>query len=245
MVHYYKIDACGNDFILLEERPHRKLIMELCDRTQGIGADGVMVYLPGEEGLVFEHYDPDGSFSYCLNGTRASISCLFKQKKIPERGIVSLGKDKVPYQMRDTPCLFLEKRWPSLKKVETSKGTVDGYFVDVGNPHFVLVSKDLDLYRSIANEIRHQGIFPNGANVHLMRESGAWWDIFSYERGVEDFTLSCGSGTLAAACVVFGIFNMEQIVFNPEGNGKITCEAHGPLISLKGPVSCTTEGEWT
>ena len=243
-MHFDKIHANGNDFILLHETQNRGKIHELCNRRLGLGADGILVFHPGPEGNRLEHYDCDGSSSYCLNGTRAAIDCLYRQNLIPQRGIIACGDRQVPYHVRETPVLFLEKALFSPRTVVTQEGTLEGYFLDVGNPHLILLETGIETFRKVAKEIRHNPMFPKGVNVHLVHKIDGKEHIFSYERGVEDFTLSCGSGALAAACLFFSKNQLEAIELIPEGGGSIYFKANGPIIAMQGEVSWVARGEW-
>jgi len=243
-MHFDKIHACGNDFILLDHTPNRKTIKEICHRQLGIGADGVMAYHQTAEGIRLEHFDPDGSFSYCLNGTRSTINCLYKKGLLPKRGMLKMGDRQIPYQIGESPILFLEKALFSEKQIETSLGPLTGYYVHVGNPHFILTQQDEETYRKVASEIRHNHVFPKGANVHWIQAVEQGYRILSYERGVESFTLSCGSGSLATACLLFQRDQMEAVSFYPDGGGTIFFEAKGPIIAMHGEVFWVAEGEW-
>ncbi|PIE02742.1 MAG: diaminopimelate epimerase [Acidobacteria bacterium] len=244
MLPFNKIHACGNDFILVEELPSKSDIQHLCNRNYGIGADGVMVFYPEEGQFKLDHYDVDGSCSYCLNGARSALSCLFQQGKVPVKGRFLNNGREVSYNIQASPCLYLERQICSRRLLSTSEGVIEGFFLDVGNPHFVILSGDLDRYCAVASQIRHHESFREGANVHLVQLNGSRWDIFSYERGVEDFTLSCGSGTLAAACVLFSERSLKSMVFNPQGEGEILCEATQSQIVLSGSVSWVAQGVW-
>jgi diaminopimelate epimerase len=242
-MHFEKIHACGNDFLLLNETPNRKQIAEMCKRHHSMGADGIMTWSQSESGTQLEHFDPDGSFSFCLNGTRATIGCLHTQGLLPDRGIVTLGSRQIPYHVQETPVLYLEKAPFAERNITIGEHLFRGYFVEVGNPHFILIEEDPECFRLSAAKIRSHPAFLQGSNVHLVVRNCEEWSIFSYERGVEDFTLSCGSGALAVACLFFQKNQMESLTLHPEGGGTIQFEARGPLVALHGEVTWVGGGE--
>lgn len=205
-VEFYKYQGTGNDFVILDNRKNlydsltKKQVRHICDRHFGIGADGLML-LGIKEGFDFEmvYYNADGNQStMCGNGGRclvkfASNHGIFKstyhfaaidgghEATIDSDGIVSL-------KMQD---------------VNEVKFRNSYIVLNTGSPHFIKFAtdvKEIDVF-STGQEIRYSKEFmPDGINVNFV-ESQSEDSIYvrTYERGVEDETLSCGTGVTAAA----------------------------------------------
>lgn len=230
MIPFVRLSAAGNDFLLLDGRyglPRcaAKLARELCPRRTALGADGLLVVDGGTPWEV-AHYEPSGERTFCLNGVRAAAAWLVAAG-INETGqelvVRAEGQDlEVQVDCSDVVLevavavprpLDLEQR-----SVTLPEGlVVHGVFVDVGNPQFVVlleVGAQLDdphlMRRGRALRWSHEA-FPDGSNVNFVALDDAEhrpeeeWRIRTYERGVEDETLSCGSGVLASACALASV----------------------------------------
>ncbi len=222
MLSFVKLTAAGNDFLLLDgreglpERPDH-LARSLCARRLSLGADGLIVVettgcLPS---LGVTHFEPDGARTFCLNAVRGAAAWLVATGQHPVDDPIVLRTDAGDLDVlpRDgqvdvalpTPRV-LERR----SVVLGDDLLVLGCFVDVGNPQFVVVLDSLTelespLLLDRARAIRwNEEEFPGGTNVNFVVQDGDAWHIRTYERGVEDETLSCGSGVLAAACALVG-----------------------------------------
>lgn len=202
-VTFFKYQATGNDFILIDDRenvfPDRlDVIQSLCDRKFGIGSDGLILIRSSQEydfEMVF--YNPDGSQSLCGNGSRCAVR--FAEKL----GLVS-GK-----------CTFLAYDGPHEAELLTGQrvrlGMADvqnvmpvdhGMFVDTGSPHLVRYVQDIedvDVYGR-GREIRYSNTYQEkGVNINFVELTDGGIRVRTYERGVENETLSCGTGVTAAA----------------------------------------------
>ena len=239
---FEKIEACGNDFILLEEDPGLEAVSELCLRNYGLGANGVLVYT-GDD-LI--HYDPDGSRSFCLNGARAALACLHQKGLAPQQGALHTEGVDLAYSIEN------ERVRVRLPKREVAPLTVGGpptagWFVDVGNPQFVLVDAlSASAFRQRAVDLRHDPLFRDGANVNLVRREseGDVWRISTFERGVEGFTPACGSGMYASALVLFDQFDVTHVVFQPDGRGSVTVTAAPDGLFFEGDTRRVASGVW-
>jgi len=255
-VEFYKYQGTGNDFVILDNRKNEypnlstKQIKFICDRHFGIGADGLML-LGKKEGYDFEmvYYNADGNeSSMCGNGGRclvkfASDRGIFKSTyhfiaidgehlaEIDTHGTVSL-------QMQDVNAVAFHKTFAVL---------------NTGSPHFVKFATnvpEIDVFTT-GNEIRYSKEFaPDGINVNFV-ESINDNSIFvrTYERGVENETLSCGTGVTAAA--LLSAHNEKGfntvIVKTPGGNLRVKYdridEQHFENIWLCGPAVFVFKGE--
>jgi diaminopimelate epimerase len=205
-VKFHKYQGTGNDFILLNNRysTYSNLstvqIKKLCDRNFGIGADGLML-LENMVGHDFKmvYFNSDGRQStMCGNGGRCMVRFAADQKIIAT---------KTNFIAIDGPhdAVLNEDSTVSLKMIDVAAviQTNDGTVVHTGSPHIVVFVDDLDnldILKS-AHAIRYNATFKEeGINVNFVRIlSDDSLDIRTYERGVENETLSCGTGVVAAA----------------------------------------------
>ena len=203
---FYKYQGTGNDFILLDNREGIipdltvKNVKHLCDRRFGIGGDGLML-LNEKTGYDFEmiYYNSDGKpGSMCGNGGRCMIRFA---------NDLGIKKDRYKFLATDGPheAEITENNIIRLKMqdVNTVEKLFDHSVLNTGSPHYIKPSTDvrnMDVY-SRGREIRYSKEFSkDGINVNFVENTGEY-SIFvrTYERGVEDETLSCGTGVTAAA----------------------------------------------
>jgi diaminopimelate epimerase len=205
-VKFRKYQGTGNDFIMIDNRsnqlPHdfEKSIKNLCHRRFGIGADGLII-LQEKSGYDFEmiYYNSDGNQStMCGNGGR----CLVKFAA--HSGI---KRDRFSFLAIDGPheAEIVEDGDVALqmKNTEIPNQIGNDFTLDTGSPHYVAFAnniKDLNVINE-AQKIRYSEEFRGaGINVNFVEKVSSN-EIFvrTYERGVEDETLSCGTGVVASA----------------------------------------------
>lgn len=203
-LQFYKYQATGNDFILVDNRKlnlqlSNAQIQTLCDRKFGIGSDG-LILIDSHDEYDFEmvFYNPDGSQSLCGNGSRCAVSFA------SHLGIV---KESARFLAFDGAheAQILPDRQVRLKMadVQNVRLLADGMFIDTGSPHLVKYVINVQNYRVYdeGKAIRNGGLFKEaGVNVNFVQVTGES-EIFvrTYERGVENETLSCGTGVTASA----------------------------------------------
>jgi diaminopimelate epimerase len=228
MLRFIKMNGAGNDFVMLDNRlgdlrlaPDQ--IAKICDRHRGVGADGVLVLERAANGADFRmrYYNADGGEAeMCGNGARcfaryASKIAGSKEKLSFETpaGVIgaALQGETVTLQMSDPKDLHLWMRIPLPDR------QVAAHFVNSGVPHVVMPVMDLDEVdvRGLGAAIRQHEMFaPKGANVNFIKKRGPKQiAIRTYERGVEDETLACGTGVVASAL----IFSMLKQIDGPIG----------------------------
>jgi len=192
------------------------LVSFLCHRKFGIGADGLILIQEHEE-YDFEmvYYNPDGTQSLCGNGSRCAV--MFSQSL----GII---QDSTTFYSIEGP-LYAEFRnhrvhlkMPDVNGIAYHK---EDLFLDTGSPHYVRFVSDadrVDVYRT-GKEIRYSREFsPAGTNVNFVQKTGIK-SLFvrTYERGVEDETLSCGTGVTASALALGFKENQDHIFIKTRG----------------------------
>ncbi len=201
---FYKYQGTGNDFILFDNRDGSISltgveIKEMCDRHFGIGADGVML-LERAEGYDFKmaYYNSDGKEStMCGNGGRCMVAFA---KKL---GIINDIADFIaidgPHKATISEDGMVSLQMKNVGRIDTA---ADGIVLNTGSPHFVVWVPDVnavDVFtegRAIRNRAAYQ---PDGINVNFVQVMPDRLLVRTYERGVEDETLSCGTGVTAAA----------------------------------------------
>lgn len=204
--NFYKYQGTGNDFVIIDNRSNTvelsvKQVKEICDRRFGVGADGLML-LNNKEGYDFEmkYYNADGNeSSMCGNGGR----CLVKFAH--DMGI---HKNNYRFIAVDGPheAVIQDSGWVHLKMKDVYgfKKTFSDTLVDTGSPHYVKSVVDVKDYDVVekGREIRNSDDFAKeGINVNFVEAISRGIYVRTYERGVEDETLSCGTGVTASALV--------------------------------------------
>jgi diaminopimelate epimerase len=203
-IHFYKYQATGNDFVMIDNRSNQysftvDQIKKLCDRKFGIGADGVLL-ISNHPTLDFDlvYINSDGTQSLCGNGSRAAV------KMASDLGMVN---GKTTFNAYDGPheAVILPNDIIKLKMndVLELKNVDGGVSLNTGSPHFVKFVKSLQDYpvTEEGRTIRYSDVFhPIGTNANFveMKEDNTLF-VRTYERGVEEETLSCGTGVTASA----------------------------------------------
>ncbi|MCW0220885.1 MAG: diaminopimelate epimerase [Prosthecobacter sp.] len=216
-LNFWKMNGAGNDFVMLDNRDlslalTTEQIAHLCDRHRGIGADGLLCVEPATEGGDFKmrYYNADGSEAeMCGNGARCFgrfINRLHEDKLSLVRfetlaGMISaeFEGDQVRINMSAPHSLNLAASLP------VAEGTLSVHSLNTGVPHAVVFVEDLETVpvREWGAALRyHEAFKPKGTNANFAKEiSPGNIAIRTYERGVEDETLACGTGMVACALI--------------------------------------------
>lgn len=259
-IPFYKYQGAGNDFILVDNRElwfdasNTKLIENLCNRRFGIGADGLML-LQNKIGYDFEmiYFNADGRLSsMCGNGGRCitafanqlgliTSTCKFLAVDGDhEASIFSAGENKV-----------VKLKMNNVNEVEVGS---DFYFLNTGSPHYVQFLADvahMDVYEK-GREVRYSARFmQEGTNVNFVEQHNDYLFVRTYERGVEDETLSCGTGVTACALAMAmktGIQGQGNFAIKTLGGDlKVYFNEHKESyddIWLEGPATFVFKGDW-
>ena len=251
---FYKYHGTGNDFIILDNRNNsiqlsKEQIHNACNRHFGIGADGLLL-MKSKESYDFEmkYYNADGNqSSMCGNGGRCIISFAYKMgiRKSEYFFVAVDGEHK---------ALIDDHGWINLSMnnvhgIERDNGA---YIINTGSPHYVKPVTDARNYDVViaGKEIRYAKHYAEqGINVDFVSYEERNIYVRTYERGVEDETLSCGTGVTAAALVFAhndNGFNRIEVQ-TPGGHlavefDKIS-EEHFENIWLCGPAVFVFKGE--
>lgn len=227
-VNFVKYQGAGNDFVIIDNRdgkflPTTETVEFLCDRNFGVGADGLMLLENDDDHDFFMRYfNSDGKEStMCGNGGRC-ISVFAKS--------LGLGSgEKVVFNSIDGlhEAHFSEEDGEVLVRLKMIDVTQieeheDFYFINTGSPHYVTFVEDLeemDVYEE-GKAIRNSETFmPNGTNVNFVEIFEDEIFVRTFERGVEDETLACGTGSTAAAIATALFLESDQNEWSVEVMG--------------------------
>jgi len=252
---FYKYQGTGNDFVIIDNReeffPKKNtgLVAKICDRRFGVGADGLLL-LENHPSADFKmvYYNSDGNLSsMCGNGGRC-ISHFAKYL-----GIIS---EEVTFEAVDGMHEATVKNdWVSLKmnNVENVNISEEYIFLNTGSPHHVeMVSnlQDFDVF-TCGRNIRNKIYGKEGANVNFVeQDDAAIFSVRTYERGVENETLSCGTGVTAVAIAMFETGRTSEnkvLLKTPGGQLQVRFDKIGngyKNVYLEGPATQVFRGIW-
>lgn len=229
-INFSKFQATGNDFVMIDNRDGLieltdDEIQKLCSRKFGIGADGLIMLCKSEDNLDFKmrYFNSDASEAFCGNGAR----CTVKFAKM-----LGIRKDKYVFSAIDGTheASIRENGWVNLrmKNVENTKKYGQDTIVNTGTMHyvhFVEGLKDLDVYKA-GRQIRMSPDFiTDGINVNFVEKlDDSSIFVRTYEKGVEEETLSCGTGVTASALVA---------AHNDRGFNRVDVDTKGGFLAVE------------
>ncbi len=278
-ISFSKMSGAGNDFIIIDKvvNPQfvlsQNLIRKLCDRHYGIGADGVITISDSKEyDFDMEYFNADGTTgSLCGNGARCAIKFADRTGRIKQKKAKFLSNN-VAYSgevLDQNEIKFFLNTPKNLKynfEIKLKDQKVNACFADTGSPHVIIkiedVLKDKNNPQSyytdlndfpvfeLGREIRyHSDFMPGGTNVNFVKLIDGKIFIRTYERGVENETLACGTGSTAAAVIAYTVFQLappitlitfggDKLVVNFKVQNKKVED-----LSLTGPAEIIYNGE--
>ncbi len=228
-IEFYKYQGTGNDFVMIDNRSNFfpkdniQLIARLCDRRFGIGGDGlILLENDTETDFKMVYYNSDGNqSSMCGNGGRCLVA-FAKKLNVIQDNTTFIATDGVHHaSVADNGIVSLQ-----MIDVADIKITPDYVFMNTGSPHHIQLVEDLEHYNVKENgaSIRYGELYgKQGSNINFVKKiDETTFSLRTYERGVEDETLACGTGATAVAIAmnVLGETKANSIDLNVEG-GKL------------------------
>ena len=255
------MNGAGNDFAIIDARGKEDLdfsalAKKYCAHT---GADGFMaVGLSETADFRLHFYNSDGTRGeMCGNGARCICRYAFELGLVGEKMTVQTDAGLVLGQRISENIYRVGLNLPSVMDLNRLSDAAYVELGDPGVPHSVteipgLTWEQRDELREFAKNMRHNPAFPKGANANLY----AWLDestirILTFERGVEDYTLACGTGSASTAVTLWKMGKVpagQLTVKNPGGDLKVTIENRGDAITalwLEGPTEIVNITEET
>jgi diaminopimelate epimerase len=258
-----KMAGAGNDFVVLADRVWEEILGDraawvrgVCRRGVSVGADGVIVVStmgPGRARVVF--FNPDGGEAFCGNGSRCAARYALDRRLVDDPSMI------LETAVGDVPAIVTGGRVAVTLPPPSDRGplelpiggeTVSGRFVIAGVPHFVVPVYGVASYalERIAPPLRRHAAFgPDGTNVDFVeRDAEGRIHVRTYERGVENETLSCGTGAVAAAYAARLEGAPESIVVIPRSGLSLSvtlpgAAAHPRHAQLAGDARFVFDGE--
>ena len=270
-MHFTKMHGAGNDFIIINnidgaipESALPELAAGLCAQHVSVGADGMMVVAAPRQGGDFRmiFYNSDGSLGeMCGNGARCIARYGYEnglsgeiQRIETTAGLVTgqrMTKRLYKVRLNDPGVIDLHR------SVSAGGAVYDCAYIELGDPgipHAIVLmpdwdERDRDTLRALGRALRFAKEFPRGANVSFVKiVDSRHVKAITYERGVEDFTLACGTGcgSIAAALCLLGLSGDELAIFMPGGELAVSLTAEvGSVrdIYLTGPTNIVCVGD--
>ncbi|MBT9391956.1 diaminopimelate epimerase [Hymenobacter sp. NST-14] len=258
-LHFYKYQGTGNDFVMVDDRASQfdaadhQRVRHLCDRRRGIGADG-LILLREHPQYDFEmvYFNADGYLgSMCGNGGRCTVA-FARQLGVIDTEARFLAADG-PHEARVDADGTVHLRMQDVLGQQELEGY--GVFLDTGSPHLVRFQPastlaELNVFAE-GRALRYGELFrEKGTNVNFVETPatpGQPWQVRTYERGVEDETLSCGTGVTAVALAASRRGAASPVhLRTPGGDLRVAFEAQpdGSFthVFLSGPATYVFEG---
>lgn len=229
-IQFNKYQGAGNDFIIIDNRKKGfpsndyKLISALCNRRFGIGADG-LILIQNSEDVDFEmvYFNSDGYIgSMCGNGGRCAYAFCVENNIVSGKSkfLASDGSHYAEYSKNGSIIL-------SMNDVDPPREIGGNNFLNTGSPHYIIPVPDvskIDVQLRGRNIRESDSFSPDGTNVNFVEIVDNELIIRTYERGVEDETLACGTGITAAA--------ISSRFQDGDGDYKVKVRAKGGTLTV-------------
>jgi diaminopimelate epimerase len=253
-IAFNKYQGTGNDFIIIDNRDNNfnpgdsLLINKLCDRKFGIGADGlILIKKTPEFDFEMVYFNSDGfEGSMCGNGGRCAADFAIKSG-IASKKLIFKAIDGIHEAVAEDGLIRLK-----MNNIDNISLVNGNYFINTGSPHYVKFTEELenfDVYNEGKKIRQSEEFLPGGTNVNFVESEINGIYVRTFERGVEDETLSCGTGVTASAIasVLSGHFVRGPVnVRTKGGNLRVEFDADGEKITniwLCGPATFVFEGK--
>ena len=258
---FVKMHGAGNDFLMLDGRQldaplDAVAVAFLCDRRRGVGADGLIVVAPAD-GLDFRmvYWNADGGEArMCGNGARCAVEYAARLGLHDGRcrfATAAGDLDGMRHEPGDVEVSLPPWRDLALNLDLEDSPWSEHHVCHTGVPHLVIPVEDLETIdvRTWGRRLRNHPVFaPAGVNVNWITACGDRFALRTYERGVEDETLACGTGASAAAVILCHLARVTSPVAIRTRGGDdlmIAVDRAAGTLTLRGPAVTSFEGEVT
>jgi diaminopimelate epimerase len=245
-VRVSKYSANGNDFVIFhsdKELDRSKLAKEICHRQDGVGADGLIVIIPHPNyDFEWQFYNSDGSTAeMCGNGSRAAAHYAYTHNLAPKK-MAFLTQAGVIHAEVEGSMVLSELTPPKILLQDIEFNAKNWWKIDTGVPHLVSFTDDIELFDiDEARQLRYK----YNANVNIAFIDGQNLRVRTYERGVEDETLACGTGMAACFYRAYKEGKVkENIEVYPKSGDTLYLGVNEKTITFQGKVKKTFEAEW-
>ena len=241
-----KYSANGNDFVIFHsdiKEDRTELAKEICNRQDGIGADGLIVIIPHKDyDFEWQFYNSDGSHAdMCGNGSRACAHYAYSNSLASKNMSFLTGAGVINAQV-DGNMVLSELTPPKILDKTIKFNSKSWWLIDTGVPHLVYFTQNIEEFDvEEARELRYK----YNANVNIFFVDGKNLKVRTYERGVEDETLACGTGM--AACFYRAYLEKKvtkNIEVYPRSGDTLYLGVNEKTITFRGRVKKTFETEW-
>lgn len=267
-IYFTKLQGNGNDFVLIDETEgavvpdemRRQFAALYCDRRFGVGADGILFLSKSDRAnLKMRLFQPDESEAeMCGNGIRCLVKYARDRDYVKDACTVETLAGVITVKMREDAAgeflatigmpapKFARSDIPATGegeyKEEIAGNTV--YAVNTGVPHAVIIVDEIGIVdvKEVGPIVRNHASFINGANVNFVEKAGEnTLRIRTYERGVEEETLSCGTGAMASAAVARKLGLVGDTVQVETWGGPVSVRL-GEMNEIEGPARTVFTG---
>ena len=236
---YTKYSASGNDFVICHtfiEKDYSSDAIKLCNRTEGIGADGLVVLVPNiESDFKWLFYNSDGSeAAMCGNASRAVSHYAYTNNLVTSSTMQFLTGAGIIKSSVENDMVETQLTKPIIIKQEFIQDGFTWYLVDTGVPHLVTIVDNLDLYsHDLCAKMRYE----HNANVNFAKIEDGIIKVRTYERGVEGETQACGTGMAACFLRAFDLKLVKDKTFvYPKSGEQLSLSIKDGIIYFKGTV---------
>ena len=259
-MNFSKLQGTGNDFIVIDNREKKfekfigelsveRAVQKICQRKMGVGADGLILIENSDVAdFKWRFFNSDGSTAeMCGNGARCAARFSFEKGIAPQEmkfetlaGIIEAEVNGKEVKVKLTKPFDL--------RLNLSIEGLSGHFINTGVPHFVVfVDRIEDVnVKDVGRRIRFSEVFqPAGTNVNFVETRLDKVLVRTYERGVEDETLACGTGSVASALIagkVFGMKSPVEVVVRSGERLKVYFDEEMENVYLKGATTWVYDG---
>lgn len=265
---FTKMNGAGNDFVVLDNRAlelalTREQIARLCDRNRGVGADGLLAVEPAEDGadFKFRYYNADGGEAeMCGNGARcyARFAASLLEEPKEELSFETIAGTLQARLVGEEVCIWMSPPFDLQMDAPVALPGLPSpvHHLNTGVPHAVVFVEDVagtDILTHGAALRFHEHFQPNGANANFAEIlSPDHLSVRTYERGVENETLACGTGITACALIHHLLTGQESPVKITVRGGDVLSIGFTPdeaqqfsQVTLTGPADFVFTGQIT